>query len=84
MPSPVVELNRAVAVSMAYGLAVGLEIVDNLLSEPSLKNYHLLPSVRATCWQNWIVSRRRVRNLSVLRHSQKTYASVNFSWNVRP
>jgi RNA polymerase sigma factor (sigma-70 family) len=45
-PSPVVELNRAVAVSMAYGPAVGLEIVDNLLSEPFLKNYHLLPSVR--------------------------------------
>lgn len=45
-PSPVVELNRAVAVSMAYDPAAGLEIVDNLLSEPSLKNYHLLPSVR--------------------------------------
>ena len=45
-PSPVVELNRAVAVSMAYGPVAGLEIVDNLLSEPSLKNYHLLPSVR--------------------------------------
>ena len=45
-PSPVIELNRAVAVSMAYGPAAGLEIVDNLLSEPLLKNYHLLPSVR--------------------------------------
>ncbi|CAG0947099.1 hypothetical protein ANRL1_03667 [Anaerolineae bacterium] len=45
-PSPVVELNRAVAVSMAYGPAAGLEIVDALTSEPSLKNYHLLPSVR--------------------------------------
>jgi predicted RNA polymerase sigma factor len=45
-PSPVVELNRAVAVSMAFGPAAGLEIVDDLLSEPSLKNYHLLPSVR--------------------------------------
>jgi predicted RNA polymerase sigma factor len=45
-PSPVVELNRAVAVSMAFGPAAGLEIVDALLSEPSLKNYHLLPSVR--------------------------------------
>jgi RNA polymerase sigma factor (sigma-70 family) len=45
-PSPVVELNRAVAVSMAFGPAAGLEIVDTLLSEPSLKNYHLLPSVR--------------------------------------
>ena len=45
-PSPVVELNRAVAVSMAYGPVAGLEIVDSLTSEPSLKNYHLLPSVR--------------------------------------
>jgi RNA polymerase sigma-70 factor (ECF subfamily) len=45
-PSPVVELNRAVAVAMASGPAAGLEIVDNLVSEPSLKAYHLLPSVR--------------------------------------
>ena len=44
-PSPVVELNRAVALSMAYGPAAGLELVDALTSEPSLKNYHLLPSV---------------------------------------
>jgi RNA polymerase sigma factor (sigma-70 family) len=46
MPSPVVELNRAVAVAMASGPATGLEIVDALVSEPSLKAYHLLPSVR--------------------------------------
>jgi RNA polymerase sigma factor (sigma-70 family) len=46
VPSPIVELNRAVAVSMAYGPAAGLEIVDALTSEPSLKTYHLLPSVR--------------------------------------
>jgi RNA polymerase sigma-70 factor, ECF subfamily len=45
-PSPIVELNRAVAVSMAEGPAAGLEIVDALASEPSLKTYHLLPSVR--------------------------------------
>ena len=45
-PSPVVELNRAVAVSMAAGPAAGLAIVDALASEPSLKSYHLLPSVR--------------------------------------
>ncbi|RKN77098.1 RNA polymerase sigma factor [Paenibacillus ginsengarvi] len=45
-PSPVVDLNRAVALSMAFGPAVGLEVVDALLQEPSLKNYHLLPSVR--------------------------------------
>ncbi len=46
VPSPVVELNRAVAVSMAFGPAAGLEIVDTLTSGPSLANYHLLPSVR--------------------------------------
>jgi RNA polymerase sigma factor (sigma-70 family) len=45
-PSPVVELNRAVAVAMAFGPAAGLEIVDTLVAEPSLKAYHLLPSVR--------------------------------------
>jgi predicted RNA polymerase sigma factor len=45
-PSPVVELNRAVAVAMAFGPAAGLELVDALTSEPSLRAYHLLPSVR--------------------------------------
>lgn len=45
-PSPVVELNRAVAVAMACGPAAGLEIVDALSAEPSLESYHLLPSVR--------------------------------------
>ncbi|HEV8535421.1 MAG TPA: RNA polymerase sigma factor [Candidatus Limnocylindria bacterium] len=45
-PSPVVELNRAVAYAMAFGPAAGLELVDALASEPSLKAYHLLPSVR--------------------------------------
>jgi RNA polymerase sigma-70 factor (ECF subfamily) len=45
-PSPVVELNRAVAVAMAFGPAAGLELVDALTSEPSLQAYHLLPSVR--------------------------------------
>jgi predicted RNA polymerase sigma factor len=45
-PSPIVELNRAVALSMAFGPAAGLEVVDALTLEPSLKTYHLLPSVR--------------------------------------
>ena len=45
-PSPVVELNRAVAVGMAHGPAAGLELVDPLVSDPALENYHLLPSVR--------------------------------------
>jgi len=45
-PSPIVELNRAVALSMAYGPAAGLEVIDDLNGEPSLKSYHLLPAVR--------------------------------------
>jgi predicted RNA polymerase sigma factor len=45
-PSPVVELNRAVAVAMAEGPQAGLDIVDELTEEPTLKNYHLLPGVR--------------------------------------
>jgi RNA polymerase sigma factor (sigma-70 family) len=45
--SPVVELNRAVAVGMAFGPAAGLELVDALVSEPSLRSYHLLSAVRA-------------------------------------
>jgi RNA polymerase sigma factor (sigma-70 family) len=45
-PSPVVELNRAVAVALAYDPAAGLAIVDELYFEPALKNYHLLPAVR--------------------------------------
>jgi RNA polymerase sigma factor (sigma-70 family) len=45
-PSPVIELNRAVALSMAFGPAAGLELVDTLLDEPALANYHLLPTVR--------------------------------------
>ena len=45
-PSPVVDLNRAVALSMAFGPAAGLELVDRLTSEPSLKTYHLLSAVR--------------------------------------
>ena len=45
--SPVVELNRAVAVSMAFGPAAGLELVDELGSEPALSSYHLLPAARA-------------------------------------
>lgn len=50
-PSPVVELNRAVAVSMADGPAAALEIVDRLTEEPTLKEYHLLPSVRGDLLQ---------------------------------
>lgn len=45
-PTPVMELNRAVAIGMAFGSAAGLELVDELCSEPSLEAYHLLPAVR--------------------------------------
>ena len=47
MPSPVVELNRAVAISMAFGPEAGLEVIDALVESSALKDYHLLPSVRA-------------------------------------
>ena len=46
-PSPIVELNRAVAVSKAFGAAAALEIADSLQNEPALRNYHLYPAVRA-------------------------------------
>lgn len=46
LPSPIVELNRAVALSMAFGPAAGLEVVDALVDEPALRTYHLLPTVR--------------------------------------
>jgi predicted RNA polymerase sigma factor len=46
LPSPIVELNRAVALGMAYGPAEGLALADQLLEEPRLASYHLLPSVR--------------------------------------
>jgi predicted RNA polymerase sigma factor len=47
VPTPVVHLNRAVAIGMAYGPAAGLELVDALTTEPALQSYHLLPSMRA-------------------------------------
>jgi predicted RNA polymerase sigma factor len=50
-PSPIVELNRAVAVSFALGAAAGLAIVDDLVEEPALNGYHLLPSVRGDLLQ---------------------------------
>jgi len=50
-PSPIVDLNRAVAMGMAFGPAAGLAIADTLVEEPSLRNYHWLPSVRADLLQ---------------------------------
>ncbi|MCX5192411.1 sigma-70 family RNA polymerase sigma factor [Streptomyces sp. NBC_00249] len=46
LPTPIVQLNRAVAVGMAYGPQAGLELVDSLTTDPALRDYHLLPSVR--------------------------------------
>jgi RNA polymerase sigma factor (sigma-70 family) len=51
LPSPVVELNRAIAVAMAFGPAAGLELVDALAAQPALQRYHLLPSVRGDLLQ---------------------------------
>ncbi|RSM39513.1 RNA polymerase sigma factor [Amycolatopsis balhimycina DSM 5908] len=50
-PSPVIELNRGVAVAMAYGPSAGLEVVDAVAGDPALKEYHLLPSVRGDLLQ---------------------------------
>jgi len=50
-PSPVIELNRAIAVAMAFGPAEGLKILDTLTREPSLKGYHLLPAARADLFE---------------------------------
>ncbi len=64
-PSPVVELNRAVAVAMAFGPQAGLDLVEALAAEPSLQGYHLLPAVRVSAssaaWMRpaWISSARR-------------------------
>ena len=57
-PSPIVELNRAVAIAMAFGPAAGLERVDALIAEPSLRNYHLLPAARADLLDQTRPSRR--------------------------
>ncbi len=68
-PSPVVELNRAVAISMAFGPAAGLELVDQLTSEPALKTYHLLPAVRGDLLdrlERWSEARREFDRAAAL------------------
>jgi RNA polymerase sigma-70 factor (ECF subfamily) len=69
-PSPVVELNRAVAVSMASGPAAGLERVDAIASEPSLRNYHLLPAVRGDLLEK--LGRKKEARAEYLRASSLT------------
>ena len=64
IPSPVVELNRAVAVSIADGPAAALAIVDRLTTEPTLQRYHFLPAVRADLLAGWGLPRRPASNFS--------------------
>ncbi|HEX4334894.1 MAG TPA: RNA polymerase sigma factor [Polyangiaceae bacterium] len=68
-PSPVIELNRAVAVAMAFGPSAGLELVDELSDEPSLARYHLLPSVRGdllTKLGRWAEAREEFQRAATL------------------
>ena len=76
-PSPVVELNRAVAVGMAYGPAAGLELVDALVDEPSLAGYHLCRACAAICWRSSGASTRRGSSSSAPRRSRATVASAS-------
>ena len=75
-PSPIVELNRAVAVAMASGPAAGLPLVDRLADEPALKNYHLLPTVRGDFLTSSTASTRRAANSSAPPRSPRTRASA--------
>lgn len=73
-PSPVVELNRAVAVSMADGPAAGLALVDALIDEPTLRDYHLLPSVRADFLSRlgrWEEARAELERAASLTHNAR-------------
>jgi len=69
-PSPVVELNRAVAVGRAFGPAAGLELVDAIRDEPALATYHLLPSVRADLLSK--LGRREEAKAELLRAAELT------------
>ena len=76
-PSPVVELNRAVAVSMAQGPAGGLDLVDALTAEPALKNYHLLPSVRGDFLKKLGRMPKHAPSSSVPPCSRRMHANAN-------
>src|SRR5690606_28180378 len=76
-PSPVVELNRAVAVAMAYGPAAGLELVDALVEVPALRSYHLLPSVRGDLLAKlgrWDEARTEFRRAAALTRNERERA----------
>jgi RNA polymerase sigma factor (sigma-70 family) len=79
-PSPVVELNRAVAVAMALGPAAGLEIIDTLRGEKALQNYHW-PAYAVTCWHGWAATPRHAKSSSAPRRSPGMRASGNCCWN---
>ena len=76
-PSPVVELNRAVAVSMAFGPAAALALVDALESEPALRTTTCCPACAATCWRSSGAARRRGRSSSARPRSPRTRASAS-------
>ena len=76
-PSPIVELNRAVAIGMAFGPAAGLELADALASEPSLRGYHLLSSVRGDLLSSLAASTKRAPRSSAQRRSRSMNASGN-------
>jgi len=75
MPSPVVELNRAVAVGMAFGPEAALELVDDLRAEPALRGYHLLPTVRGDLSRSSAGTKRRGWNSSAPPRSRRTRAN---------
>jgi hypothetical protein len=75
-PSPVVELNRAVAVGMASGPAAGLELVDQLREQPALGTYHLLPTSEAICLSNLVASKKRARSSRGQHRPRATQANV--------
>jgi predicted RNA polymerase sigma factor len=72
-----VELNRAVALGMAFGPAAGLELVDALTTEPSLKGYHLLPSVRGDPMTKLGASAKRPKNWAARRGRRETCARLS-------
>jgi RNA polymerase sigma factor (sigma-70 family) len=83
-PSPVVEVNRAVAYAFAFGPAAGLEIVDAVAAEPALQEYHLLPSVRGDLLAKLGRLARREWSSSGRPRSRATPASANCCSAVRP
>ena len=77
-PSPVVELNRAVAIAMAFGPAAGLQIVDTLTSEPALQNYHLCRASGAISCSNLADSTKPARSFGARHPSHATPGSASY------